>query len=154
MDIKPFLEINLLDIKEPLVEQLKNYTKQGLNLDEVHDNATQLKYTKEIIKIANKELFQPSDDFVKFFAQQVYPKKLTQKALENFSLITKESLDQFLSDKINERLKSAMKPETPKATEAQSTESKKSSAIESTDEIVQQRMNGKAIILLKRFCMV
>jgi predicted type IV restriction endonuclease len=136
MDIKPFLEINLLDIKEPLIEQLKNYTKQGLNLDELHDTATQLKYTKEIIQIANKEFSQPSDDFVKFFAQQVYPKnkKLTQKALENFSLITKDSLDQFLSEKINERLKSAMKPETSKVPEGQLTESKL--AVEPTDVIV------------------
>jgi predicted type IV restriction endonuclease len=111
MDGKPFLEINLLDIKEPLIEQLKKYTKVALNLDELHDDATQLKYTKEIIQIANKEFAQPSEDFVKFFAQQIYPKKVTQKVLENFTLITKDSLDQFLTDKINERLKSAMKPD-------------------------------------------
>jgi len=134
MDVKPFLEINLLDIKEPLIEQLKNYTKQGLNLDELHDTATQLKYTKEIIQIANKEFSEPSEDFVKFFAQQVYPRKLTQKALENFSAITKDSLDQFLSEKINERLKSAMKPETTKTPEVQSTDIKPSA--EPTDEIV------------------
>lgn len=134
MDGKPFLEINLLDIKEPLIEQLKNYTKQGLNLDELHDTATQLKYTKEIIQIANNEFSQPSEEFVKFFAQQVYPRKLTQKALENFSLITKDSLDQFLSEKINERLKSAMKPETAKAPDAQSTEIKP--AMEPVDLIV------------------
>ena len=116
MDVKPFLEINLLDIKEPLIDQLKKYTKQALNLDELHDDATQLKYTKEIIQIANKEFSQPSEEFVKFFAQQVYPKKLTQKALENFTLITKDSLNQFLSDKINERLKSAMQPESTSKT--------------------------------------
>jgi len=134
MDIKPFLEINLLDIKEPLVDQLKNYTKQGLNLDELHDTATQLKYTKEIIQIANKEFSQPSDEFVKFFAAKVYPRKLTQKALENFSLITKDSLDQFLSEKINERLKSAMKPETTKVPEAQSPENK--TPLEPTDVVI------------------
>ncbi|WP_292371133.1 type I restriction endonuclease [Methanoregula sp. UBA64] len=134
MDVKPFLEINLLDIKEPLIEQLKNYTKQGLNLDELHDTATQLKYTKEIIQIANKEFSEPSEDFVKFFAQQVYPRKLTQKALENFSAITKESLDQFLSEKINERLKSAMKPEPSKTPDVQSPENKP--VVEPTDVIV------------------
>ena len=136
MDIKPFLEINLLDIKEPSIEQLKNYTKQGLNLDELHDTATQLKYTKEIIQIANKEFSQPSQEFVRFFAQQVYPKKLTQKALDNFTVITKESLNQFLADKINERLKSAMQPETPKVQETQSTDITQSPTIELNDGIV------------------
>jgi hypothetical protein len=136
MDIKPFLEINLLDIKEPLIEQLKKYTKQGLNLDELHDTATQLKYTREIIQIANKEFSQPSEEFVIFFAQQVYPKKLTQKVKENFAPIIKESLNQFLADKINERLKSAMQPETPKQPEVPSTEITPLQSIEPSDGIV------------------
>ncbi len=139
MDIKPFLEVNLLDIKEPLVEQLKKYTKVALNLDELHDDATQLKYTKEIIQIANKEFAQPSEDFVKFFASQVYPKKLTQKALENFTEITKDSLNQFLSDKINERLKKAAMPiaETiSKAPEPQSADATAAPVAESNEGIV------------------
>jgi hypothetical protein len=136
MDIKPFLEINLLDIKEPLVEQLKNYSKHELNLDELHDNASQLKYTKEIIQIANREFSQPSEEFVRFFALQVYPKKLTQKAIENFTPITKDSLDQFLSDKINERLKSAMQPKTPTVPEIQSSEIPQSPSVESNDGII------------------
>ena len=136
MDIKPFLEINLLDIKEPLIEQLKKYTKQGLNLDELHDTATQLKYTREIIQIANKEFSQPSEEFVIFFAQQVYPKKLTQKVKENFGPIIKESLNQFLADKINERLKSAMQPETIKKTEDQLIGPPQPESIEPSDGIV------------------
>ncbi|MGB7788849.1 type I restriction endonuclease [Methanoregula sp.] len=150
MDIKPFLEINLLDIKEPLIDQLKKYTKQALNLDELHDDATQLKYTKEIIQIANKEFSQPSEDFVKFFAQKVYPKKLTQKALENFTIITKDSLNQFLSDKINERLKSAMQPESPSKTpEAQSTEISQPQTAETTDVIVPTEDEWEAYYFVK-----
>jgi hypothetical protein len=138
MDVKPFLEINLLDIKEPLIDQLKKYTKQALNLDELHDDATQLKYTKEIIQIANKEFAQPSEEFVKFFAQQVYPKKLTQKALENFTTITKDSLNQFLSDKINERLNAAIKSAESKSKipDAQSTEITQPSTAEPIEAIV------------------
>ena len=114
MDKKPFLEINLLDIKEPLLMELKKFTKQNLNLDKLESHATQLKYTREIIQRLNDEFSSPSEEFVKFFAQQVYPKKYTQQAKENFAKITKDSLNQFLTDKINERLKSAMAPETPK----------------------------------------
>ncbi len=119
MDQKPFLEINLLDIKEPLVAELKKFTKQGLNLDELEDTASQLKYTREIIQIINKEFSKPSEEFVKFFAKQVYSKILTAQAKDKFTLITKEALNQFLSEKINERLKSAMEPETPKKSAAQ-----------------------------------
>ncbi len=117
MDKKPFLEINLLDLKEPLIAELKKFTKQNLNLDNLETHASQLKYTREIVLRLNEEFSNPSDEFVKFFAQQVYyPKKYTQQAKENFTKITKNSLNQFLADKINERLKSAMAPETPKPT--------------------------------------
>ena len=62
------------------------------------------------MRVADKEFSDPSDDFVRFFAQKVYKKKLTQKAIDQFTTITKDSLNQFLSEKINERLKSAMQP--------------------------------------------
>jgi hypothetical protein len=114
MDQKPFLEINLLDIKEPLVAEVKKFTKHGLNLDELEDNASQLKYTREISQILNKEFNNPSEEFVKFFARQVYPKMLTSQAKEKFTVITKDSLNLFLNDKIAERLKSAMEGDKAK----------------------------------------
>jgi hypothetical protein len=108
MDNKPFLEINLLDIKEPLIKELKKFTKQGLNLDELDNTAEQLRYTKEIVQILEKEFSKPSDDFITFFARQVSTKKLTQQVKDKFGIITKDALNQFLVDKINSRLKSAM----------------------------------------------
>lgn len=110
MDDKPFLEINLLDIKEPLIHELKKFTKQGLDLDQLNDTAAQLKYTNEIKGRFNNEFQKPSEDFVKLLMKGVYQKKVTQVALERFTLITKEAMNQFLADKINERLISAMTP--------------------------------------------
>jgi hypothetical protein len=136
MDQKPFLEINLLDIKEPLVAELKKFTKQGLNLDELEDTASQLKYTREIIQIINKEFSKPSEEFVKFFAKQVYPKTLTAQAKDKFTLITKESLNQFLSEKINDRLKSAMEPEMPKQPTLQPDGSSPQASEEDTEGII------------------
>lgn len=111
MDDKPFLEIDLLDIKEPLIQELKKFTKQGLDLDKLDDTASQLKYTNEIKQIINSEFSKPSEDLVKFLAKQVYPKVLNQQAKEKFTKITKDALNQFLTDKINDRLQSAMQPE-------------------------------------------
>ena len=110
MDRKPFLEIDLLNIKEPLIADLKKFSKPNFNLEQLESNATQLKYTREIVQKLNEEFSNPSEEFVKFFADQVYPKKYTKLAKEKFSKITKESLNQFLADKINERLESAKQP--------------------------------------------
>lgn len=148
MDQKPFLEINLLDIKEPLIAELKKFTKQGLNLEELEDNASQLKYTREIIQILNKEFLTPSEDFVKFFARQVYPKMLTQQAKEKFTTITKDSFNQFISDKINERLKSAMEGDVTKQQGKSSIENEESETTDETDvvETTEEEYDGFYII--------
>jgi len=49
MDKKPFLEVNLLDIKESAIIELKKFTKSGFNIDDLEDVASELKYTNEII---------------------------------------------------------------------------------------------------------
>jgi hypothetical protein len=111
MDETPFLEINLLEIKEPLIEELKKFTKQNYNIDNLDLVAADLKYTSEIKKILSGEFLAPTEDFVRFFASKVYPKKLTQSAKEKFTAVTKNALNQFINEKINERLKSAMSDE-------------------------------------------
>ncbi len=114
MDKKPFLEVNLLDIKEPAIIELKKFTKSGFNIDDLEDVAAELKYTNEIKQILVKELNKPSDEFIRFFATQVYPRKFTQQAKDRFSGITKNALNQFINDRINDRLKTAMAEESEK----------------------------------------
>jgi hypothetical protein len=43
------LEVNLLDIKESAIIELKKFTKSGFNIDDLEDVASELKYTNEII---------------------------------------------------------------------------------------------------------
>ncbi len=112
MDSKPFLEFNILDdIKDSLVEDLKRFTKTFFSLDETLTAASELKYTKEIKRLLAEQLTNPSDDFVKFFASKVYAGKLTQVVRQQFTDLTKKALHQFINDRINERLKSALAEE-------------------------------------------
>ncbi len=111
MDGKPFLEINMLDLKDPLITELKRFTKESFDSDGLADVAYDLKYTREIKQILTRELASPSDEFVRFFAKQVYAGSLNKNAREKFSGITKDALTQFINEKINERLKSAMAEE-------------------------------------------
>ena len=43
MDEKPFLEINMLDIKEAQVAELKKFKKSAFSIDEIFNTASQLK---------------------------------------------------------------------------------------------------------------
>lgn len=111
MDAKPFLEFNVLSFTDNQVEELKRFTKSGFVLDEALTAASELKYTKEIKRILGEQLAAPSEEFVRFFATQVARGKFTQGVKEHFTNLTKRALQQFISERIAERLKSAMEQE-------------------------------------------
>ena len=117
MDAKPFLEFNVLDFEEALVEELKKFSKSSFDLEEILTTASELKYTREIKKILAEEWSNPSDDFVRFFASQVYSGHKTQTVMQQFHPITKSAFHQFVSDRISDRLKSALAEETAAASD-------------------------------------
>lgn len=111
MDAKPFLELDLLNIKEPLVEEVKKFSKSAFELNNILVTASELKYIREIRKILEDQVNNPSEAFVAFFASQVYSGRLTQPVREQFTQITKKTFKQFINDKINERLNIALASE-------------------------------------------
>lgn len=113
MDEKPFLEVDLLDIDENIIPELKKLTKSSFDLESIINAAGELKYVSQIKKILHSQLNNPEDDFVKFFASRVYDGILTQKVRESFFNLTKKAASQYLNDQVNERLKSAITGITP-----------------------------------------
>ena len=108
MDSKPFLEFNMFDIQEPLVNELKRFTKPTFDLDAALTAASDLKYTKEIKQTMMEQLEAPSEDFVRFFLSFVYSGVKTQTVVQQFTDIVKRALNQFLNEQINQRLQSAI----------------------------------------------
>ncbi len=152
MDDKPFLELDMLDIREPLVEELKKVTKESFNLEDLLSAANELKYTKEIKRIMLEQLESTDDGFVRFFADKIYSgKKLTQSVLEQFAGPTKRALRQVINDKINERLKRAQVVETAPQVPANSADDSESEAdgdprIVTTEEEIEGFHIVKAIL--------
>lgn len=130
MDQKPFLELDLLDIDDYIIPELKKLTKAAFDLESVLSAAGELKYLSQIKKIVANQFITPDDDFVKLFASRVYEGTITQRVRDQFSSLTKRALSQFLNDQINERLKSAMSSnaiaavvaDTPEAKDIQETQ--------------------------------
>lgn len=108
MDEKPFLEIDLLDMDETIIPELKKLTKSAFDLESIINAAGELKYVSMIKKLLHAQLTDPEDDFVKFFASRIYDGMLTQKVRETFTVLTKKAASQYINAQINERLKSAI----------------------------------------------
>ena len=98
MDTKPFLEFNMLDIQQPLVSELKRFTKSAFDLNAIRMAASDLKYTKEIKRIMMEQLEAPSEDFVQFFLSSVYSGVKTQAVVRQFTDIVKRVLNEFLRE--------------------------------------------------------
>ncbi len=111
MDEKPFLEVDITDLKDNQIEELKKFHKSYFDIDSVLSSASELKYTGELKTIIAREFANPSPDFVKFFAKQVYDGVITAKILDQFTSLTKKSISTYINDLISERLKSALKTE-------------------------------------------
>jgi hypothetical protein len=102
MDDKPFLVFDMRDIKESLVDELKKFTKSTFNVDEIMSTASELKYTNAIKRIIVSQLAQPSEDFVRFFASQVYSGRMRQEVLAQFTEITKRAWKEVISERMKE----------------------------------------------------
>lgn len=111
MDEKPFLEIKLSEIKENQIEELKKFHKSYFNIENIIESASELKYLSELRSIIVEELGNPSPDFTRFFARQVYPGVVTQKVLEQFQLFLKKSFTQHINEQFTDKLQTALKNE-------------------------------------------
>jgi len=113
MDEKPFLELDLLDIDEHVVPELAKLTKVAFDVESIISAAGELKFIGQIKRLIASEFSTPSDDFVRFIATHVYEGTITQRVREQFAELTKKATAQYLSDQVNERLKSAMSGTNP-----------------------------------------
>ena len=117
MDSKPFFTFDILGFQDHQVNELKKFTKAAFSLEDILTTASTLKYTGAIKKILEEELSNPSEEFVRFFASQIFDGRLTKSVIEQFTKIVQEARKQFVNEKINERLKSALSAnEQPKET--------------------------------------
>lgn len=112
MDEKPFFEFRITDIKDNEIVELRKFHKSVFDLDSISSAASDLKYFNELTILANAEMQNPTDEFVRYFTKQVYPSVVTAKILEQFTPLVKRVFHQIVNDQIAERLKSALKKET------------------------------------------
>ncbi|WP_317206468.1 hypothetical protein [Allomuricauda sp. M10] len=133
MDEKPFLEFDITQLKENTINEIAKFHKSHFNVDEIVDNASSLKYTKEIKKLIAEELQAPSYDFVRLFASRIYTGRLTEKVMGEFTDLVSKAFIQTISEKVNDRLNAALDKESEKQQEEHN-EPEKMSKVNTTEE--------------------
>jgi hypothetical protein len=146
MDEKPFLEVNLMDVKPSQIEELKKFHKTYFDVDNILNSASELKYTSELKAILNSEFNSPTPDFVKLLAKQVYSGIFTPKISEQFTALVKKSVANLISDIISDRLKTVLNTEQEEQQKAEEPAQKEEIKIVTTDEEREAYFIIKAIL--------
>jgi hypothetical protein len=108
MDSSPFFEFNLLELRDNQIIELAKFRKSTFDVDDILTAAEELKYTGEIKQFLSEQWENPTDDFVAFVINGIYPGKKTRNVLDKFHGLVKKSLKQFVNDQVNDKLKAAL----------------------------------------------
>ena len=111
MDKSPFLVVNLLSLKENVIPYLQRFEKNSFNVTSVTATANELRYSDQIKQFLSKQLTSPDDGFIAYVMTDIYSGRKTQRVIEDFRPLVKGAFTQLISDKANEKLKSAMAAE-------------------------------------------
>lgn len=129
MDETPFLEINLENIKDQQIEELKKFHKSYFDIDNIFNSASELKYMAELKAIIKQEFASPSAELVRLLAKRIYDGTITQKVVDQFTDLVRRSFAGHVNDIMSERLNIAIKsteqaPEKPATQKDQQEEQK------------------------------
>lgn len=124
MDKMPFLEFDLRNIDDPIVNDVifseTKYFSKPMDIDEAYKRAQDLKYLSDIRTLLENEFREPSPDFVRYVAEQVYKGPMINKRImEKFSKYTKMTCNQFIQNKMNNTWKVAQRLTQPVVSETE-----------------------------------
>lgn len=111
MDEKPFLAVDMLNLSDADIEQLKKFHKSYYNESEILSTAQELQITIQIKGILNKNFQSPRDEFTRYFVKCLNDGKSSQRQIEQYKPILKKSISTIINEIIQDRLNLAGKNE-------------------------------------------
>lgn len=112
MDSVPFLDVNIDDLSDSEIQELKKFQKDNFDINEIFSTASNLKYLNQIKKVLKEEFANPSDELVKLILNQgIYEGVKTSTIIEKYKPIIKRSFNSYLNELVNSRLQNAINKE-------------------------------------------
>lgn len=108
MDEKPFLVVNMLNLSDEDIEQLKRFHKSYFDEREILSTAQELQITIQLKKLLEQNFKQPGDEFTRYFVRALNDGKSSTKQIEQYRPIIKKSIASVIGDMIADRLTTAI----------------------------------------------
>ncbi|MFV0520067.1 MAG: type I restriction endonuclease [Lachnospirales bacterium] len=110
MDPTPFLIVDMMNLKESTVSQLSKFKKSNFDVNAILNSAEELKVLNKINTLLTQEFDNPSDNFVKYVLNEVYDGVKTQTVVDKYKPIVKKSFNNFITELMNSKIKTAFTP--------------------------------------------
>lgn len=111
MDERPFLEIDLLNIRKNQIPELMKFQKSAFDIDVIANAASELKYIGLLQNYFAQQLTDPSDEFTKLMINTCYSGKVTQQVIDRFRPYVKRALNQYISEKMIDKITTVVNTE-------------------------------------------
>lgn len=104
MDAEPFFSFSVEEFGDNDIEILKGFRRDTFNLDAVVTKAEDLVYFNGISNKLRAIFRHPSDEFIRLVAADVFPKKMTEKAVDRLRPLVKQGISTTLIDMVSQGL--------------------------------------------------
>ena len=134
MDLIPFLEIDMLALKDISLNELKKFCKENFDKEKIFSTAEELKYSSLIKNVLFNEFDNPSEDFVRFLLTNIYEGQKTQRIIEKFTPVIKRAFSSFVNEIVNNKISSALTKDTEEHEAEEVVEEESHSKIVTTED--------------------
>ena len=108
MDSTPFLTVDIENIRDNQFSEIIKFHKNNFDIDKIVSSASELKYLNILKAFLSENLTEPTDSFLSYLVSEIYDGRKTQAILDSFKPIITKGFNQFISEKVNEKLSAAL----------------------------------------------
>lgn len=113
MDEKPFFTCRIDALRKPDFATLARFTKADFDIEQIVKEAGALKLQSLVYKELERELAEPSDEFVRLIAAKVHNGRFTAGVREIYQPAITSAIGSLIRNLVNERLTSALSASNP-----------------------------------------
>jgi len=116
LDEKPFYTLDLDRIRKEDGERVLQFAKSTFNLDSILQEAESLQLRLAIRSHFARELNDPSEEFVRHFADPLHDGRMVQAVVDRFRVLVRAALADYMADSVERRLQGALQSNRVAAT--------------------------------------
>ena len=108
MDTTPFLTVDLLNLRDSDIAELKKFSKENFDKNNILNSASELKYCGLIKAFLKREFTTPSDEFTRLIlSSDIYEGRLLQNVVDKFKPLVKKSISAYINEIVNDKIKTS-----------------------------------------------